>query len=106
MSSLAMTKFEQFEENVAGNLVQCRHTNVDEVLNKFFTKDCDFPDYKDVKYMCIAVGGDHGKGAFTMLVTMHIELHSSRNPVCLDEVVGEMDSSKDGIEVLRPLALY
>ena len=41
-----------------------------------------------------------------MLVTTHIELHSSRDPVTLDEVVGEIDSSKDDIEVLRPLALY
>ena len=57
---------------MSGNLVQCTHKNVDEVVNKFFSKDCDFPDYEDIKCVFIAVGGDHGKVAFTMLLTMHM----------------------------------
>ena len=60
------------EECVAGNLVQHRHENTDEVVNKLFSKDCDFPYYEDTKHVCVVVGGDHGKGGFTMLLTMRI----------------------------------
>ena len=56
-----------------------------------------------MKYVCVAVRG-HVKGAFTMLLTAHIELFSSSEAIYFDEVVGEIDSSKDDIEALRPLA--
>ena len=36
INSIDVVKFLQFEETVDGNLVQCRHKSMNEVLNKFF----------------------------------------------------------------------
>ena len=50
------------------------------------------------------IGGDHGKGAFTMLLIICMELHAITDPLCFDEISGKVDSSKDKAKVLRPSA--
>lgn len=65
-------------------------------MSIFFLHEADFPKHDNIKYVCIVIGGDYGKGAFAALMTMRIEAHNSS-----DEVVGEIDSAKDDAEVLR-----
>ena len=40
-----------------------------------------------------------------MLFTSHCEIDGTKNKLYFDEVVGKIDSSKDEIEILRPLVL-
>ena len=54
--------------------------------------------------MCLVIGGDHGKGFFTMLMTLYIEVENWEKAYYIDEVVGEIDSTEDKVEILRPLA--
>ena len=56
--------------------------------------------------MFVSQWGDHGKGSFTMFLTMCIGLFSSSEAIHFDEALGEIDSSKDNIEALRTLALH
>ena len=40
-----------------------------------------------------------------MIFTLHCEIDGTKNKLYFDEVVGEIDSSKDEIEILRTLVL-
>ena len=57
INSIAIIKFQELEETVDGNLVQCRCKNTNEVLNNVFTKDCDLPGHEDAKCFCVVVSG-------------------------------------------------
>ena len=56
INSIAIIKFKYFEITVGGIRMQFRRKDLNNVLDKFFTQDCDFPDYEDIKYVCIKVG--------------------------------------------------
>ena len=64
----------------------------------------DFDNCKDTPCVAIIIGEDHGKGDFAMLLTMCAESDSNKKR-CLDEVIGDIDSDKDNMDILRPLAL-
>ena len=84
--------------------MQHRHKDLDEVLFKFFTLDFDLPEHEGTKHNFIVIRGNHRKGAFAMLTKIHTEAHNSLEPIYFDKVSDEIDSSKDEIEALRPLA--
>ena len=102
LKELIVIEFIEFEEKIDGKNITYRYKDVDVVLGKFLV-DCNvFVDYKNVNYMCAVIGGDHGKGFFTMLLTLYIEIED-REPYYMDKVVGEIDSTKDEVDILRPL---
>ena len=38
-----------------------------------------------------------------MLMTLHVELRNMNKTCCMDEVVSEIDSTEDKMQILRPL---
>ena len=105
IDELECIDFCYFEEKINGVLMTCRHKNENEVFSKFSLDEKNFPNHSQVKHLFIVLGSDHGKGAFTMSLTLCCEMDCARNKLHFDEVVGEVDSSKDEIEILRPLVL-
>ena len=79
--------------------MKCRCKDLNEVLNKCFTQDCDFPDYEDKKHFFIAAVGNHGKRSFNMLINIFSEACSSSGPIYFDEEMGKFDSTKDETQV-------
>ena len=104
MKELECTDFIHFEEKVRTKCIEYRYKDADVILSKLLIDSQWFADYNNIAYMRIVIGGDHGKGAFTMLMTMHIELANADKAYYLDEVVGKIDSSEDKLDILRPLA--
>jgi hypothetical protein len=52
----------------------------------------------------LLLGGDHGKGAFTFLFVILVRYKdSTRAPMIVELQVGQIDSTKDSMELLWPL---
>ena len=80
-----------------------RHEDVDTVLSKFLLDYQLFGDHEKITFVCLVIGGDHDKGFFTMLLTMSVEMESRDEQHHMDEVVDEIDSTEDKLEILHPL---
>jgi hypothetical protein len=52
----------------------------------------------------ILLGGDHGKGAFTFMFVLVIRyVDETKDPTILEFQIGQIDSTEDSMELLRPL---
>jgi hypothetical protein len=51
----------------------------------------------------ISLGGDHGKGSFTFLLCLHLRYTDTSKDRVLDIQIGEIESSADSVELLKPL---
>ena len=77
---------------------------MDETLSSLMTDANVFDDHKDMLHVAIFIEGDDDKGAFTMLLTMHVESGGNKKRY-LDQVTGEIDSDQDNMDILRLLDL-
>ena len=96
--------FAKFENVIFRKEIDYRNEHVDKTLSSLMTDANFFDDYKDMSHVTIVIGGDHGKGTFTILLTMCVEPGVNKKRY-LDEVIGEIDSDQDNMDILRPLAL-
>ena len=104
INSTSIIKFKESKERVKGDLMQCRHEDLDKVLFKFFTLESDFSEFEDITKSFIVIGGNHRKCTFSMLIIIHIKVYSSLETIIFYEVVGDICIPEDKIEVLRTLA--
>jgi hypothetical protein len=51
----------------------------------------------------ILLGGDHGKGAMTFLAVLIVRYQAKKNPKIIELQIGQVDSSKDTMELLRTI---
>ena len=88
IKDLNVVEFVEFDICVNAVEILCKHKNANEVISNFILDEKSFNACSDTNYMCIVVGGDHGKGQFTILLTLHAEFDNEKKHACLDEVVG------------------
>ena len=75
---------------------------MDEVLSILLKDNACFPSSENARRLAIAIGGDHGKDAFTMLLAMHAEM-SDGTKRHMDEGIGKIENDQDNAENLKHL---
>ena len=61
-----------------------------------------FSSLPSIKKIELCVGGDHGKGAFTMMLIVIVR-YEDKDPLILEFQIGQIDATSDSIEYLSPL---
>ena len=105
IKDLNVVEFVEFDFCVNTVEMLCKHKNTNEVISNFILDEKAFKACSDANYMCIVVEGDHEKGQFAIILTSCAEFDNEKKRACLDEVVGEINSTKDDVELLCPLAM-
>lgn len=100
LKDMQVIDYFKFKKKVMGKNITYKYKDIDIILYKFLTNTNVFPDYNNVKYMTFVIGGNYGKGKFTMLLTLYIEFHDQDKGTYMDEVIREIESKKDEIEIL------
>ena len=95
MKELKCTEFIEFEEKFNSKLTSCRCKDMDAILSKLLVDFQVFSNCDNIECICVVIGGDHGKGFFTMLVTLFVELRNMDNACYVDEGTGEIDSTEE-----------
>ena len=89
----------KFKSVVGQKEIDCKFKKIDEVTSVLLTGNKHFELHKCVKRLTIETGGDHRKGALTILLTIHIEMMDGAKR-CMNELIAEIDHDKNNIEVL------
>jgi hypothetical protein len=85
--------------------VHCIYCDVADLLS-FYTETIIIgANSRKIKTVELALGGDHGKGAFTFLVSLVIFYSDDdgKMPKCYDFVIGEIHYNEDSLELLMGL---
>ena len=73
LSDLICIDFIEFNKHILNKDITYWYKHLDEVLSLFLIDKKMFANYDNINYLCIIIGGDHGKGQFTMLMTLYVE---------------------------------
>ena len=57
----------------------------------------------DIEKVEVLLGGDHGKGAFSFLAIIIVRFKTFKSPIILDLQIGQIDSTEDKMNMLKPL---
>ena len=103
-SDTNIIEFLKIKTVVGQKEIDYKFKKMDKVWSILLTDDKYFSSYDNVRHLTIATGGDHGKGSFTVFLTMHIEMRDVTKRH-MDEVIGKIENNQDNVENLRPLGL-
>jgi hypothetical protein len=57
----------------------------------------------DISHAKLALGGDHGKGAFTFLAVLFLRYTNGKKVSIFEMQVGQIGSASDSAEIIKPL---
>ena len=73
------------------------------MLNHYLNTASALSDLEDVLHLELALGGNHGKGAFTFLAVVFVRYSNGNKCNIFEMQVGQIDSASDSAEILKPL---
>jgi hypothetical protein len=95
--------FETFTKTFNGRKVLCSYRDIT-VLLKFYLPQMLGSFNKKIDEMELTLGGDHDKGAFTVIACLIVQFEDpSEETQVLEFQIGKIDSEKDSMELLLPL---
>jgi hypothetical protein len=73
------------------------------MLNHYFNAGSALSDLEDVSHFKLALGGNHGKGAFTFLAVVFVQYYNGNKCNIFEIQVGQINLASDSGEILKPL---
>jgi hypothetical protein len=95
--------FTTFEKKIDGKRILYSYRDIDTMLTHAINTALALRDLDDIAHAELALGGDHGKGAFTFLAVLFLRYTNGKKVSIFEMQVGQINSASDSAEILKPL---